>query len=132
VDYVLDTHALIWSLFDSKKLSKKVKAIILNPENNIYVSIISFWEISLKYNLGKISFKDVNPEELPGYVENSGFEILALEADVVASFHRLPVDGHKDPFDRLIVWQCIHHKFTLLSKDEQFHKYSKHALNVAW
>jgi len=132
MDYVLDTHVLIWALFDSKKLSKKVKNIILNPDNNIYVSIISFWEISLKVNLGKISFKDVSPEELPEYAEKSGFEILALRPDVVASFHQLPSADHKDPFDRLIIWQCIQQKITLLSKDEQFSQYSKHALNAIW
>ena len=132
MNYILDTHAMIWALFDSSRLSENVKQIILNPENNIYVSIISFWEISLKYNLGKITFGKITPDRLPDYIKKSGYYILNLEPEVVASFHKLPSDGHKDPFDRLIIWQSIHSNFTLLSKDDNFEKYKKYKLEVLW
>jgi len=132
MNYVLDTHAMIWALFNSSKLSENGKQIILNPEYNIYVSIISFWEISLKYNLGKISFDKITPDQLPVFVEKSGYNILNLEPQVVASFHKLPAEDHKDPFDRLIIWQCIHSAFTLISKDTSFEKYKKYKLKVLW
>jgi len=132
MNYILDTHTLIWTLFDSTKLSDKVKNIILNPDNDIFVSIISFWEISLKYNLGKISFKNVLPDELPSYVEKSGFNILNLDSDIVASFHKLPTGNHKDPFDRLIIWQSIKSEITLVSKDTHFENYKKYNLKVIW
>ena len=132
MSFILDTHAFIWALFDSSKLSDHVKEVVLNPENNIYVSIISFWEISLKYNLGKISFDNVTPDQLPTYAENSGFSIFNLEPNIVASFHKLPIENHKDPFDRLIIWQSINCEISLISKDIQFEKYKKYNLKVLW
>ena len=132
MNFLLDTHAFIWALFDSSKLSDPGKGYILNPENNIFVSIISFWEISLKYNLGKISFDNVTPDQLPSYAENSGFSILNLEPNIVASFHKLPIENHKDPFDRLIIWQSINSDIPLISKDIQFEKYKKYNLKVIW
>ena len=130
--YLLDTHTFIWLLFEPKKLSSKVSTIIMEPENTIYVSLITFWEISLKYNLGKISLKNVVPDDLPGYAKKSGIEILELEADIVSSFHKLPVDSHKDPFDRLIIWQCIHKGITLLTKDSEISQYEKYHLKTIW
>jgi len=132
MNYLLDTHALIWALFDSARLSEKVKKVILNTENNIFVSIITLWEISLKYNLGKITFDRVTPEQLPNYIEKSGFSIINLEPEVVASFHLLPTEDHKDPFDRLIIWQSIKSDITLISKDTHFEKYKKYNLKVLW
>lgn len=132
MNYILDTHVMIWALFDSSKLSEKVKKVILNPENNIYVSIILFWEISLKYNLGKISFDKITPEQLPKYIEKSGFNIMNLDPEIVASFHKLPSEDHKDPFDRLIIWQSIKSDITLISKDIHFEKYKKYNLKVLW
>ena len=132
MNYILDTHAMIWALFESAKLSKKAKNVILNSENNIFVSIISFWEISLKYNLGKITFDKITPEQLPKYIEKSGFSIMNLEPETVASFHKLPIEDHKDPFDRLIIWQSIKSDHTLISKDIHFEKYKKFNLKVLW
>lgn len=132
MNYLLDTHTFLWFLFDPDKLSKKVSKIILNNENNIFVSLISFWEISLKFNLGKISLNNVTPEELPKYAINSGIEIFDLEIDTVSSFHNLPIESHRDPFDRLIIWQCIRNDLTLLSKDTMTGEYVKYKLNSIW
>ena len=65
MNYLLDTHVLLWTLFESRKLSNIVKQIILNPDCNIFVSIFSFWEISLKFGLGKISLNNIKPDDLP-------------------------------------------------------------------
>jgi len=130
--YIIDTHVFLWSMFDDKKLSKKSTEIILNIENIIYISIISFWEISLKYNLGKIDLQNITPDDLPSYVENSGMEILNLEPSIVASFHRLPIEKHKDPFDRLIIWQSIKENMTLISKDTKFADYTQFGLKTLW
>jgi len=133
MNYLLDTHTFIWSLFESDRLSEKSTNIILNSENNIYVSVITFWEISLKYNLGKLSLQNVTPEELPGYAESSGFNLLNLEAPLAASFYNLPKKSHKDPFDRLLIWQCIQDGITLITKDSQILKeYKQFHLKTVW
>ena len=54
MNYLIDTHILFWSLFDPKKINDKIKGFLINTNNTIYVSKISFWEISLKYSLRKI------------------------------------------------------------------------------
>ena len=130
--YLLDTHTFLWFLFEPDKLSKKVSKLILDNENIIFVSLISFWEISLKFNIGKISLNKVTPEELPRYATNSGIEILNLEIVTVSSFHNLPIESHRDPFDRLIIWQCIKSDLTLLSKDTMTDEYKKYNLKSIW
>lgn len=75
--YLLDTHTLLWFLFDDDKLSEKVKEIVTNSANGIFVSIITYWEISLKYGLGKLELRNSLPEELPFIARE--VNILTLE-----------------------------------------------------
>ena len=61
MNYLTDTHSLIWSVLQPSKLSSKAKDILENPENRIFVSAINFWEISLKYSIGKLEFEGILP-----------------------------------------------------------------------
>ncbi len=63
--YLLDTHYLIWALTDTKKISKKIVNVITDPGNEIIVSAVSFWEISLKSSLGKLTITGFAPEDFP-------------------------------------------------------------------
>ncbi len=130
--FLLDTHCLIWTLFSPDRLSKRARTFILDPENDVFVSIVSFWEISLKYALGKIEIKGLNPEDLPAAAKEAYFETIQLAPREAASFHRLPRIGHKDPFDRLIIWQAIQRDFFLISADRQFSAYQEHGLKLFW
>jgi PIN domain nuclease of toxin-antitoxin system len=132
MNYLLDTHTFLWTIFNKNKLTKEATVILLDQRNTIYISKISFWEISLKFALGKISFHNVSPEALPDVALKSGFEILDLTVHELASFHRLKKSTHKDPFDRLIIWQAINNKFTLISKDKTFQDYKNFGLKVIW
>jgi PIN domain nuclease of toxin-antitoxin system len=69
MNLLLDTHSFLWSAFSPGKLSRKARAAIVDPESDVYVSAVSFWEISLKSALGKIELKDIAPEDLPGAAE---------------------------------------------------------------
>ncbi len=130
--FLLDTHSLIWALFSPDRLSKKVRTAILDSENDVFVSVVSFWEISLKYALGKIEIKGLNPEDLPTAAKEAYFETIELQPREAASFHRLPRIVHKDPFDRLIIWQAIKRDFFLISADRQFSAYQEHGLKLFW
>lgn len=130
--YLIDTHVLIWSLLDTQKLSKNATSIILNHDNDIYVSLISFWEIALKFNIGKLSLKNIKPDELPDYSKEAGFEILYPSETEVSSFYHLPVVNHKDPFDRMIIWQCIQNNIPLISKDTDLAEYISVGLKIIW
>lgn len=130
--YLLDTHAFLWVLFDAELLSQNARKIIQNSENEILISMITYWEISLKYALGKLHLEGITPEELLIQAKNLNIDTLNLTDEVVASFHRLPRSTHKDPFDRLIVWQSIKLNIPLISKDRKLTEYMSYGLNIIW
>jgi PIN domain nuclease of toxin-antitoxin system len=132
MNYLLDTHVFLWSLFDDDKLSIPAKEAIRSLDNHIYISIITYWEIALKYALGKLDLEGVAPEELPVYAKQVGFETLNISEKEASTFYQLPRIQHKDPFDRLIVWQAISHGFTLISKDKSIPEYQKFGLHILW
>ena len=130
--YLLDTHTLLWALFDKTKLSDKASMFILDGENEIFVSAVSFWEISLKYGLGKLTLENVLPDELPRFAMKSGFELLPLSEEEAASFHRLPREANCDPFDRMLAWQAICGGMTLITRDGKLNAYGKTGLKRVW
>ena len=132
MNYILDTHCFLLAIMDSKKLSRKAVEIISNIDNEIFISQISFWEISLKYSIGKLELKNVLPDVLPEVAYDSGFDILPLKSSELASCYKLPLEKHKDPFDRIIVWQCLLNEYTLISKDIDIKTYKNHGLKIIW
>jgi len=130
--FLLDTHSFLWTLFSPDKLSKRARTSILDPENEVFVTVVSFWKISLMYALGKIEMKGLNPEDLPAAAKEANFETIQLEPGEAASFHRLPRIGPKDPFDRLIIWQAIQRDFFLISADREFSAYQEYGLELFW
>lgn len=132
MNYLLDTHALLWNLISTKKLSKQVKKIISNPQSSIFISTVSLWEISLKYRIGKLELEGKNPGEIPGAIKSSGFSILNLDEDTAATFYKFPVSKNQDPFDLMLAWQAISGDFVLLTRDPGFNSYSKYGLKTVW
>lgn len=94
--------------------------------------MITFWEISLKYAIGKLELENISPEELPGISKETGFETLDLSETEVSSFHKLPKSSHKDPFDRIVIWQAILNDLILISKDKNFSLYEENGLKATW
>jgi PIN domain nuclease of toxin-antitoxin system len=128
----MDTHCFLWSAFSPEKLSKSVRSILLDGDNDIFVSAVSFWEISLKYAIGKLELEGVEPSELIDVAESMGFEIVSLGASESASFYRLPVGEYRDPFDRMLIWQAVNSGKVLISKDIKFSEYKQYGLKVIW
>lgn len=125
--YLIDTHIFLWLLFEPKKIPLSKLQILQDGKNRVYISSIGFWEISLKFSLGKLSLQGVTPDELPLLAERMGLEIIDATAKELSSIHQLP-NHHKDPFDRLIIHQAIHQKMTLVSEDGKFEVYKEHGL----
>lgn len=132
MSYIIDTHVLLWTIFSPKKISKKVKAILVQPDPVKFVSTVSFWEISLKFSLKKIYLNGIKPENIPDLAKKSRFEILNLKFDVASTYHKLPYGKHKDPFDRMLAWQAISEGHTLLSSDKDFITCKENGLEVVW
>ena len=128
--YLIDTHIFLWSLFSPEKIAEHAAQTIEESGNRVFVSSISFWEISLKFSLNKLELEGITPDELPHIADRMNFEILNLKTADAASFYRLPRIPHKDPFDRMIVWQAIRDKMTLISKDSKIPAYQQFGLSI--
>ena len=129
---LLDTHAFLWAAFSPRKLSARARSALIDHDNVVAVSSLSFWEISLKFSLGKITLEGCAPDELPRVAQEMQFAIVQADATDMASFHALPRTAHKDPFDRMIIWPAIRQGHALVSKDGHFAAYRPHGLTVWW
>ena len=132
MSFLLDTPVLLWALLSPKKLSKNAIRAIEEPGSEVLVSVMTFWEISLKYSLGKIELKGIAPEDLPEATEASRYSLIDVTPQEGASFHHLPMRGHKDPFDRPLIWQAIQHNLTLVSGDHKIREYVDCGLIHLW
>ncbi|MDA9271849.1 type II toxin-antitoxin system VapC family toxin [bacterium] len=129
--FLIDTRMFLWLNFSPEKLSQSTRDQLQDRKSEVFVSVISFWEISLKYQLGKLSLSGILPHELLSAAEQMGIQIANIAPNEFATFCQLPsVDGHKDPFDRLIIWQCIVQNKVLVSHDSKLNEYVKLGLNV--
>jgi len=132
VNYLVDTHILLWSLFSPGRISKQVKNVLSESETTKFVSVVSIWEIAIKFSLGKLDLNGLLPDSLPAIIKNSRFEILDLNTETAATFYKLPKIGNKDPFDRMLAWQAICKDFYLLTKDRSFVSYKDQGLKIVW
>ncbi|MDR1895241.1 MAG: type II toxin-antitoxin system VapC family toxin [Prevotellaceae bacterium] len=131
--YLLDTHALIWATLETEKLSANIRNIIMDSDNDIYVSTVSFWEISLKTRINKFFFDNIDIKKFPEYARLMGFTIIDIAEKETITFHELPLkNNHKDPFDRMLIWQAITMKRILISKDALMGQYKEDGLKVIW
>lgn len=116
---LIDTHVLLWWLDDPAQLSAEAVEIIGKPSNNIYVSVITHWEISVKSALGKLQI----PCDFDGMIQGNGFIELALTGRHVRQLANLP-GIHRDPFDRMLVCQSIAERLVLITRDRNIMRYN--------
>lgn len=118
--YLLDTNIFLWSLNGDKKLKGEIKEIIKNPKSQIFVSVASAWEISIKNRVGKLPLKTT----LSKCFEILDFEILDINLIHTLEFNKLPLHkDHRDPFDRILISQSRVENLTLVTTDEKIWKY---------
>ena len=130
---LLDTHTFIWTVLQTNNLSGKSREIISSRNNEICVSTVSFWEISLKTKIKKFLFEDININDFPLHAKSMGFTIMDMQEKETITFHELPLkSGHKDPFDRMLIWQAITKDMKMISKDKLFEQYKKDGLKLIW
>ncbi len=132
MNYLVDTHIFLWIILSPKKISKEMQATLINPENTKHVSIVTFWEIAIKFSLGKIDMLGLLPDELPALAKETGFEVLTMDQDIVSSVFKLPKIKNKDPFDQMLAWQAISYDCILLTQDQDFSDYKDHGLKIVW
>lgn len=132
MNLLLDTHVFLWAMIDSDKLSALAKYELLNPENTVSVSAISFWEIGMKHSLGKLELSGFSPSELPEIASRKmGIKLVGLDSETAARFGDVP-RLHGDPFDRMLIHQAVDMGVHLVSADHQFAQYRPHGLKLLW
>jgi PIN domain nuclease of toxin-antitoxin system len=132
MNYLLDTHTFLWTVASSDKLPKNVQKTITNSNNEIFVSAVSFWEIAIKYRLGKLDLGGLNPNEFLRIAEEMEFQTINLSAEESSSYFQLKEEQHKDPFDRMLVWQAIQRNLTIISKDRKLELFIEFGLTIYW
>ena len=125
---LLDTHAFIWWDSEPTKLSARALALCQDPANTLMFSVVSAWEMQIKFQLGKLTLKLPLETVLEGQRQANQLEILPVMLPHVLALQSLPIP-HKDPFDRLLIAQAIVEGATLISNDPAFVQY---AVTVLW
>ncbi|MDR0456019.1 MAG: type II toxin-antitoxin system VapC family toxin [Treponema sp.] len=129
MNYLVDTHILLWSFLETKKLSKKAKSILMDEDNMIYYSPVSLWEITIKYGLKKLSLNGGTPDDFFYELNNSYYHCKTIDNIGLITNYKLPM-YHKDPFDRFLIWEAIRNDFTLMSADKKMESYTKERLKT--
>lgn len=114
---LLDTHIFLWFISEDIRLSRDKNKTILNPENEVFLSVVSIWECIIKYQLGKLPFPESPETYLPRLRSQHLIKTLAVDENTVKQLIHLP-GLHKDPFDRLIICQALEHNFQIMTEDK--------------
>ena len=118
---LLDTHLLIWASFEPKRLTQPAYALMSDAANELVFSAASIWEIAIKTSIGRMTF-EIDPALLRRGLLNQGFAELAITGAHAVAARTLP-PLHKDPFDRILVAQCIAESILLLTSDAMVASY---------
>jgi len=125
---LLDTHAFLSFMVDDSRLSATARNIFMDPDNKLYLSIASVWEMAIKSGLKKLKLPLPIDQYIASRTKNHDIVILDLTIEHIAVVENLPYH-HKDPFDRLLISQCISEKLPILSSDRMF---SAYPVKIVW
>ena len=119
---LLDTHAFLWWLAGSEKLSQSARQAIADEANDVLVSAASAWEIATKHRLGKLRGAEVVAQDIAGAIASQGFEELAVTVDDAGRAGELP-GPLRDPFDRMLISQALARNLVLISIETPVDQY---------
>ena len=119
---LLDTHVLLWFLLTPGKLSATALEAIQEAENQVYISLVSAWEMSIKSGLGKLSLTQPIEPFILDQARRNRFDILPITLAHIAAVERMP-HHHRDPFDRLLIAQSRVEDIPFVSADNLVRAY---------
>lgn len=122
MDVILDTHVFLWFIAGEERLTPLARATIEEPDNEMFLSVASIWEMAIKYSLGKLVLTRPFGELIPAQLELNGISVLPLAVSHAAAVASLPFH-HRDPFDRILVAQALTEQLPILSNDAVFDAY---------
>lgn len=121
---LLDTHAFIWWYNEPQRLLAKVLAACQDVENSLMLSVASAWEMQIKTQLGKLRLAKPLSEIIRHQQDQNQLQVLPITLPVVYALDNLPLNNHRDPFDRLLIAQAQVDQLLLVSSDSQFGQYT--------
>jgi len=122
VQILLDTHIALWALTDDRRLSANARDAVSEPDNAIWVSAASIWEIAIKHALGRSGIPFPARKAI-GYFDQAGYQLLAVQPEHAAAVETLP-PLHGDPFDRMLIAQALTEPLRLMTHDRLLAAYS--------
>jgi PIN domain nuclease of toxin-antitoxin system len=128
VRLLLDTCTFLWIVGGMSDLSPRARELFVDPDNDIYLSAVSAWEIALKHAAGRLPLPDAPTGFVPAQRRRHGIDALGLDEESALHLDRLP-PLHRDPFDRMLVCQAIVHGLVILGPDPLI---SQYPIRAAW
>lgn len=113
---LLDTCTFLWVITEAPELSARARELFADPANEVFLSSVSTWEISVKYALGRLPLPESPERFIPTQRKQHGVETLLLEESATLHLVRLP-ELHKDPFDRMLICQAMIHGMVIMTPD---------------
>ncbi len=123
MNVLLDTHTFLWFIDGDARLSPRARELIEDQANIKLVSIASLWEMGLKMSIGRLGLAEPFEELIPRQMELNGFGLLPVRIPHIGRVVSLPFH-HRDPFDRMIIAQCLVENLSVVSLDSTFDRYS--------
>ena len=120
--FLLDTHVLLWWLFDDPMLSATAHSVIQAPDNRILVSSASGWEIATKHRLGRLPHAGEAAHNLPSLLRKLRMDVLSITVEHALAAGALP-GPHRDPFDRMLIAQGQIEGLPIVTSDPAFKQY---------
>jgi PIN domain nuclease of toxin-antitoxin system len=127
---LLDTHVFLWFISGDSRVPTKILAVVRDMDNEVFLSVVSFWEIVIKHDLGKLPLPESPDTYVPRKRELHGIDCLGVDEASVARLAYLP-KLHRDPFDRLLVCQALEHDLTIATIDDTVRKYPAQFVEIS-
>jgi PIN domain nuclease of toxin-antitoxin system len=119
---LLDTHAFLWYITEDSRLPESVANAIRLKSNEVFLSVVSVWEILVKHQIGKLPLPAPPDAYIRDRREQHQIGTLPLEEASLRYLLRLPMH-HRDPFDRMLMCQALHRDLHIVTFDEEFSRY---------
>jgi PIN domain nuclease of toxin-antitoxin system len=122
VKLLLDTHVVLWAASDPGRLADEARALLEDGAHEVFVSLVSAWEIAIKQSIGKLDLPSPAERWLPEVLRRTGFEVAELSLAAALRVRALPWH-HRDPFDRLLVAHALEEGCSVVTHDTAFDAY---------
>lgn len=127
MNYLLDTHTFLWFIENNKNLPESIRSLIQTTQEEVYVSIVTPWEIAIKTSIGKLSLSKPIEILFPSEITTNKFILLPISYSHIIELVKLPFH-HNDPFDRMLIAQAMNLNLSIISRDTSFEDYGIHRI----